>query len=74
MIVRKPVVRLRRFGYNPCRGSPSDWIVTSAKMQTDLTGRSSFYSTVLVLCGSPVRNHTKIMIDPKKVWHIIIYC
>ena len=70
LTVRKPVVRLRRFGYNPCRGSPSDWIVTSAKMQSDLTGRSSFYSTVWVRCGSAVPNHIEKMIDPS---YLLLY-
>jgi len=33
-------------------------------MQPNFTGRSSFYSTDLVHCGSLVRNHTEKVIDP----------
>ena len=32
---KKTVARLRQSEYNSCRGSPSVWVVTSAKMQLE---------------------------------------
>ena len=53
LIVRKPVVRLLQFGYNPCRGSPSDWIVHPPRCNPILQEDPHFiqlFSFVLTPC------------------------